>query len=108
MTYNELEEDRVTAKKVIQTLFLLLVCIVGAKEIKEVVDAFGISWLRLPDFVYALFIGVIITNVTEVTKIYKINNETVDILGTASLSLFLAMALMSLKLWEINITSFLC
>jgi ESS family glutamate:Na+ symporter len=101
VTYNELEEDRITAKKVIQTLFLLLVCIIGAKEIKEIVDAFDISWLKLPDFVYALFIGVIITNFTELTKVYKINNESVDILGTASLSLFLAMALMSLKLWEI-------
>jgi ESS family glutamate:Na+ symporter len=78
-----------------------LVCIIGAKEIKEIVDAFDISWLKLPDFVYALFIGVIITNFTELTKVYKINNESVDILGTASLSLFLAMALMSLKLWEI-------
>ena len=79
----------------------MLVCIIGAKEVKEVVDAFDVSWLKLPDFVYALFIGVIITNVTEVTQVYKINNQTVDILGTAALSLFLAMALMSLKLWEI-------
>ena len=52
-------------------------------------------------FVYALFIGVIITNITEVTKVYKVNNETVDILGTVSLALFLSMALMSLRLWEI-------
>ncbi len=101
VTYNELEEDRVTSKKVIQTLFLLLVCIIGSKEIKEFVDAFDVSWLKVPDFVYALFIGVVITNITEVTRIYKINNQTVDILGTSALSLFLAMALMSLKLWEI-------
>lgn len=31
----------------------------------------------------------------------KIDTETVDILGTVSLSLFLAMALMSLKLWNV-------
>ena len=43
----------------------------------------------------------VITNVTEITRVYKINAETVDILGTVSLSLFLSMALMSLKLWEI-------
>lgn len=55
----------------------------------------------IPDFVYALFIGVFITNVFEVTKLHKTDSETVDILGTVSLSLFLAMALMSLKLWNI-------
>ena len=43
----------------------------------------------------------VITNVTETTKVYKVNAETVDILGTVALSLFLSMALMSLKLWEI-------
>ncbi|MCV5736034.1 sodium/glutamate symporter, partial [Escherichia coli] len=58
-------------------------------------------WLMIPDFVYALFIGVIITNFLEVTKIRKLDAETVDMLGTVSLSLFLAMALMSLKLWNI-------
>ncbi|MCV5737542.1 sodium/glutamate symporter, partial [Escherichia coli] len=48
-----------------------------------------------------LFIGVVITNIMEVTKVRKVDLETVDILGTVSLSLFLAMALMSLKLWNI-------
>lgn len=43
----------------------------------------------------------VITNIMEVTKVRKVDVETVDILGTVSLSLFLAMALMSLKLWNI-------
>lgn len=101
VTYNELEEDKVCAQKIIQTLFILLVCVAGAKYFKDFVDSFDISYLKIPNFVYALFIGVVITNITETTKIYKVNSETVDILGTVSLALFLSMALMSLKLWEI-------
>jgi len=101
VTYNQLEEDRVTAKKITETLFILLICVIGSTYVKEFVDSFGISYLRIPNFVYALFIGVIITNITETTKLYKVDAETVDILGTVSLSLFLSMALMSLKLWEI-------
>jgi ESS family glutamate:Na+ symporter len=101
VTYNQLEEDRVTAKKITETLFILLICVVGSKYSKEFVDSFNISYLKIPNFVYALFIGVVITNVTESSKLYKVNAETVDILGTVSLSLFLSMALMSLKLWEI-------
>ncbi len=101
VTYNEYEKDRVTAKKVIEILFVLLICVTGAKYIQEWVNSFNVKWLMIPDFVYALFIGVFITNFIEVTKSYKVDAETVDILGTVSLSLFLAMALMSLKLWNI-------
>ncbi|PSU34231.1 sodium/glutamate symporter [Photobacterium lutimaris] len=101
VTYSDHEEDRITAKNTIEVLFILLICVAGAAHVKELVDSFGINWLRIPDFVYALFIGVFITNVCETSKVYKINNETVDALGTISLSLFLAMALMSLQLWEL-------
>ncbi|WP_299015489.1 sodium/glutamate symporter [uncultured Photobacterium sp.] len=101
VTYSDHEEDRITAKNSIEVLFILLVCVAGASHVKEFIDGLGVNWLRIPDFVYALFIGVFITNVCETTKIYKINSETVDALGTISLSLFLAMALMSLQLWEL-------
>lgn len=101
VTYNEYEEDKVTAKKVIEGLFILLICVTGAKYLEQGVSTFEIKWLMIPDFVYALFIGVFITNILELTKVHKIDAETVDILGTVSLSLFLAMALMSLKLWNI-------
>ncbi|MGR5062301.1 sodium/glutamate symporter [Photobacterium sp. DNB22_13_2] len=101
VTYSDNEEDRITGKNTIEVLFILLICVAGAAHVKELIDSLGINWLRIPDFVYALFIGVFITNVCETTKVYKINKETVDALGTISLSLFLAMALMSLQLWEL-------
>ncbi len=101
VTYNEYEEDKVTAKKVVEKLFFLLICVTGAKYVQQWVSTFEISWLMIPDFVYALFIGVIVTNFLEVTKLRKLHVETIDMLGTVSLSLFLAMALMSLKLWNI-------
>ncbi|MCW8348687.1 sodium/glutamate symporter [Vibrio sp. ZSDZ65] len=101
VTYNEYERDRVTAKKVVEVLFILLLCVTGAKYLHAWVNSFEVSWLMIPDFVYALFVGVFITNICEVSKAYKVDAETVDILGTVSLSLFLAMALMSLQLWNI-------
>ncbi|WP_305416189.1 sodium/glutamate symporter [Photobacterium leiognathi] len=101
VTYSDKEEDRITSKNTIEVLFILLLCVAGASHAKDFVDSFGISALRIPEFVYALFIGVFITNLCEGTKCYKINKETVDALGTILLSLFLAMALMSLHLWEL-------
>ncbi|WP_257296704.1 sodium/glutamate symporter [Endozoicomonas sp. YOMI1] len=101
VTYNENEEDNVTSKKMIESLFMILICVTGAKYLEIWVNSFEIKWLMIPDFVYALFIGVIITNTLEVTRVKKLDIETIDILGTVSLALFLAMALMSLKLWNI-------
>ncbi|MCZ4338347.1 sodium/glutamate symporter [Shewanella colwelliana] len=101
VTYDQLEEDRVTAKSVLEVLFILLLCVAGAKWFGSFVSVMDIGWLKMPDFVYALFLGVVITNATELSRGYKINSESVDVLGTVSLSLFLAMALMNLKLWEI-------
>ena len=101
VTYNENEEDRVTSKKMIESLFLILLCVAGAGYLENWVNSFNVSWLRIPDFVYTLFIGVVTTNTLEVTKLKKVDIETVDLLGTVSLALFLAMALMSLKLWNI-------
>ncbi|MDO6620476.1 MULTISPECIES: sodium/glutamate symporter [unclassified Shewanella] len=101
VTYDQLEIDRVTGKKILEVLFILLLCVAGAKWFGKFVSSMDIAWLKMPDFVYALFFGVVITNATELSRGYKINSECVDILGTVSLSLFLAMALMNLKLWEI-------
>ncbi|NKF49211.1 sodium/glutamate symporter [Shewanella sp. WXL01] len=101
VTYDQLEEDRVTAKSILEVLFILLLCVAGAQWIGNLVAEHNIGFLKMPNFVYALFLGVVITNITEVSSGYKINSECVDILGTVSLSLFLSMALMNLKLWEI-------
>ncbi|MCF1427541.1 MAG: sodium/glutamate symporter [Shewanella sp.] len=101
VTYSKSKEDDVTARKVIEMLFIMILCVTGAKYLAQWVSSFEISWLTIPDFVFALFIGVVVTNLLEVTKTRLIDIDTVDMLGTVSLSLFLAMALMSLKLWHI-------
>lgn len=101
VTYNQLEIDRVTARSIIEVLFIMLLCVAGAKLVSILINYFEIGWLKMPEFVYALFIGVVIANISELTKGYKIKAESIDVLGSVSLSLFLAMALMNLKLWEI-------
>ena len=59
------------------------------------------TWYELPTFVWTLGGGVIIRNVLE--GIFKVNifDRAIDVFGNASLSLYLAMALLSLKLWQL-------
>ena len=55
----------------------------------------------LPTFVWTLFVGAMIRNGLALAKLHEIDGEALCFAGTISLSLFLAMALMSLRLWEL-------
>ena len=55
----------------------------------------------LPTFVWTLFVGVLIRNALAMVKLHEIDGEALTFVGAVSLSLFLAMALMSLRLWEL-------
>jgi len=57
--------------------------------------------MTFPPYIGAMFAAAIIRNVSDFTGIYKVYGEEIDIIGNSSLSIFLAMALMGLKLWQL-------
>ena len=48
-----------------------------------------------------MFAGAIIRNLADWTGIVSLSQKSIDDIGTVSLSLFIAMAMMTLKLWEL-------
>lgn len=99
ITYDPEDEDQVTPRKVLETLLIVCVCLVGGEIVVEFLRGLDIT---LPTFICSLMIGIAITNFCEFTGVYTIHKESVDLLGTLGLSLFLAMSLMSLRLWELT------
>ncbi|ACA53612.1 sodium:glutamate symporter [Clostridium botulinum A2B7 92] len=59
----------------------------------------------LPSYIDAMIVAAIILNIGERTNKWKINSKCVDIIGNMSLNVFLSMALISLKLWELKSTA---
>lgn len=57
--------------------------------------------MTFPVYIGAMFAAAIIRNISDATNAYKFYGEEIDILGDISLALFLAMALMGLKLWQL-------
>ena len=57
--------------------------------------------LTLPAYIGAMLVAALIRNVDDVTGIFGLSQRTIDDVGFGALSLFLAMALMTLKLWEL-------
>jgi ESS family glutamate:Na+ symporter len=58
-------------------------------------------YVTLPAYIGAMIVAAVIRNTADLSKLVRIEQRTVDDLGTIALSLFLAMALMSLRLWEL-------
>ena len=57
--------------------------------------------LSFPTYVGAMFVAVIVRNVNEKFKFYNFSFGLVDGIGDVMLNLYLGIALMSLKLWEL-------
>ena len=92
------EGRRLSPESFIETLLLIVVCVAIGGLLGSLVKIPGIT---LPAFIWCLFVGIVIRNIFSLTRVYTIDANTLELLGTVSLSLFLAMALMALRLWEL-------
>ena len=98
VTFNPEDHDLVTPKKMMETLFVILTCMVAGDLAYTALKSAG---LVLPSFLMPLLFGVVATNLCDFSKLYSISRACIDLWGTMALSIFLAMALMSLKVWEL-------
>jgi ESS family glutamate:Na+ symporter len=57
--------------------------------------------LTLPAYIGAMIVAAVFRNVDDATRVLGISQRTIDDLGTVALALFLVMALMTLRLWEL-------
>ncbi len=57
--------------------------------------------LTFPGYIGGMLAAAILRNIADVTKAYKVHLDEIDVIGGISLSLFLSMALMGLKLWQL-------
>ncbi len=85
-----------TAFRLLKVITIILV----AMWIGSLLSGWMGSYFTLPAYIGAMIVAAVICNGAELAK-FKIEQRVVDDLGTVSLSLFLSMALMSLKLWEL-------
>ena len=89
----------ITASSTIESLALFAAALAFADIMTVVAEG---TAFELPTFVWALAGGVIIRNALTMVFNFDMFDRAIDVIGNASLSLFLAMALLSLKLWELT------
>lgn len=91
----------ITANSTIETMALFAACLAFSSFAYEYMKL-AFPDFKLPQFVWALGFGVILRNILTTFFRFDMFDRAIDVFGNASLSLFLAMALMSMKLWHLS------
>lgn len=94
------EHVSLSSLDIIKNVSAIIICmaigsIISAK-IGELID------MSFPKYVGAMFTAVILRNLNEKYKYYKFSFPVVDEIGNVMLNLYLALAMMTLKLWELS------
>ncbi|WP_176514636.1 sodium/glutamate symporter [Pseudomonas faucium] len=92
------KERLITPFSMVESLALISVSLMGGSVLNGLL--LGTAF-ELPTFVCVLFVGVLLRNGLAMFGLYQVFEREVSVLGNVSLSLFLAIALMSLKLWDL-------
>ncbi|MFJ1341154.1 sodium/glutamate symporter [Pseudomonas caricapapayae] len=92
------KERLITPFSMIETLALIAVSLMAGTLFNSLLHG---SAFELPTFVCVLFAGVLLRNGLSLLGVYQVFEREVSVLGNVSLSLFLAIALMSLKPWDL-------
>ncbi len=90
--------EDVEAYSLLKHLVVLLVAVGAGGWVSAGFMAMG--W-TLPAYIGAMIVAAVIRNVDDVAGAIGISQRTIDDLGTVALSIFLVMALMTLRLWQL-------
>jgi len=93
----EMAGEAPSAYRLLKTMTVILVAMWAGSLLSRWLGVY----VTLPAYIWAMIIAAVIRNGDEYFGKLKLDQRIVDDLGTIALSLFLSMALMSLKLWEL-------
>jgi glutamate:Na+ symporter, ESS family len=90
--------EDVEAYVLMKHLVLLVVTVGVGIWVSRWLTGFGTI---LPAYIGAMLVAALVRNIDDVTGAFGLSMRVIDDIGTIALSLFLVMALMTLRLWEI-------
>ena len=89
--------EQPSAYRSMQMIAVVLVCM----ALGSVLSAWAAQFITLPAYIGAMLVAAIARNVFEMTGVLRVAPRTIDNIGSITLALFLTMALMALRLWEL-------
>ena len=98
------EPETVTTRSILQVLLSAFAALYSGTWLAAKINPFLMGYspnMKIPEFILVLFVGIIITNLSDLTSKYKLHGQSTDLVNMSSLTLFLSIAMMNLKLWEL-------
>lgn len=92
--------EKLDGLTIIKNVTAILVCMAIGTVISGRIGA--LIGMSFPTYVGAMFVAVILRNVNESAHFYQFSFSLVDSIGDVMLNLYLAIALMTLRLWELS------
>lgn len=93
------DEERISTQSFLKTSACVVICIAVGSGLSAHLDGYGV---KLPAFVHCLFVGILIVNFFEVTRIrHVIHDDTLAVIGNISLAIFLVVSMMEIRLWQL-------
>ena len=92
--------EKLSGLDIIKNVTAILVCMALGTMVSKWVS--GLISMSFPTYVGAMFVAVIMRNLNEKFRMYNFNYPLVEGIGDVMLSLYLSLALMTLKLWELS------
>ncbi len=96
---NAKSKEKLTSLDVLKNVTAILVSMALGTLVSGWIS--GLINMSFPTYVGAMFIAVILRNLNEKFHFYKFNFSLVDGIGDVALGLYLSMAIMTLKMWEL-------
>jgi ESS family glutamate:Na+ symporter len=97
-TTNVPEGEDVESYDLLKAIVLILVAMWAGSWLTIGFTAMG---LTLPAYIGAMLVAAVIRNIDDLTGLFGLSQRTIDDVGNVALSIFLVMALMTLRLWEL-------
>jgi len=93
------EKNPITADKILSHIFMLAVLMSLGIALSVLVKK--LTNVSLPSYVCAMIFAIVFNNVNLKFKFFALDRNLSNMLGDTSLNVFLSMALISLRLWEL-------
>ena len=97
--YVKAEKQEVTYHSFMVQVFLITFCMAVGVFLGDLFSKW--TGFVLPGYVGAMFTAVVVRNIIDRLRPAWVNMHEINLIGDVSLAIFLSMALMSIKLWEI-------
>ena len=92
--------EKLSDLDIIKNVVAILLCMAIGSYISTLIGK--LIKMDFPSYVGAMFVAVIVRNLNEKIHMYNFSFSLVDGIGNVMLNLFLSLALMTLKLWELS------